>query len=176
MTTTADPPQGGQGGGGRARTGLAPDPFEGDREALIAFVTEVRGLLRRVIRSGWLPDGLQPGYLDAYEAVIPDLELVVAQLERPAIGPYLAVAGMTGELGAHKLRVFGWLLDRAPQGIKATLIALKAADHVLGSLLQIPGVEGLHEFKQLVESGLEAALYLIEPDAPSGQQPEEGGA
>jgi hypothetical protein len=156
----ADRPGGsGEGGGGRGTT----YDDRSDREALSELITDLREHLREVINeTDWLPTDSIGSYQVAFTEIQGDFNLVLAQLAEPAIDDYLAVAGLTGvqrrlKTGLHDLA------RKASPALQATKIALKAANHILGSLLALPGVEKIKEFKETVETGLDVAEYLVEP-------------
>jgi hypothetical protein len=69
---------------------------------------------------------------------------------------------LPSELIEQLLKTGLWDVVRQIPGhaIGATRIAFGVANHILGSMLAIPGVEKIDEFKKTVESGLEVVQYL----------------
>jgi len=137
---------------------------------LRTFIADLRDDLRAILDArGSLPDSLVEDYETEFQNILPDFELVLAQLDQPAIDDHLRVVGLTGAGARLKTGLFSIAHSVLPTGIRATRLALKAANHILGSLLALPGVDRIKEFKESVEVGLDVAEYLAE-DLPTREE------
>jgi hypothetical protein len=146
-------------------------PTKDDRQALIDFLLDLEEELTVV--SGFLGTEF-PGFGQGLPRLHDNVALAIAQLQHEAIAGQLAASELLGPPGQMKVwvRTSARQLGHAVRGagtfvVDATKISLKAANMLLGSMMKLPGIEGIKEFKDAAEVGLDVVTYLSHADGAS---------
>jgi hypothetical protein len=169
------------GGGGGDRPTAAGGPTQPDRQELIDFLVDLEAELSEV--SEYLGAAV-PAFAQGLPRLHQNVDLAIAQLQHEAIAGQLAASELRDEPLQMKLlvrnrarrlaRAFARRLGGGARKfglivVDATKISLKAANVLLGSLLKLPGIEGIKEFKDAAEVALDVVTYLSQAD--TGDQP-----
>ena len=152
-TQMAEPPTD---GGDQGGTALGSS----DGEAIAGFLDQLRAFMSDVIEGDLLPGDLVGEYREVFLGLDDAFALAIAQLQQPGIEDHLRVAGLVHLPRTLKLGVFEKALDvagRLGNPLRAVRAVLGAANVILGSLLMIPGVEPIKEFKETLEVGIDIA-------------------
>jgi hypothetical protein len=139
-------------------------PTQPDRQLLIDFLLDLEDELTDV--SGLLRESF-PAFERGLTGLHANVDLAIAQLQQEAIAGLLAASELRG--AQLRMKIAARDAARALEGAirrggtifaGATKISLKAANMLLGSMLKLPGIEGVKEFKDAVEIGLDVVTYL----------------